>query len=76
MPPAVAQAMSIACALLLGAVAAVDAATSAYDVVVYDATSGGVMAAVAAGRHGSHTALVRTVFHTQAPSLHSQLATI
>jgi 2-polyprenyl-6-methoxyphenol hydroxylase-like FAD-dependent oxidoreductase len=32
--------------------------TSQYDVVVYDATSGGVMAAVAAGRHGSKTALL------------------
>jgi 2-polyprenyl-6-methoxyphenol hydroxylase-like FAD-dependent oxidoreductase len=29
-----------------------------YDVVVYDASSGGVMAAVAAGRHGAKTALL------------------
>lgn len=47
--------------LLLTATAAATAAVSAvaaYDVVVYDATSGGVMAAVAAGRHGAKTALL------------------
>ena len=47
---------TVACALLVGAVGAAVAET--YDVVVYDATSGGVMAAVAAGRHGSKTALL------------------
>ena len=45
--------------LLFGAVRAdMSADTSQFDVVVYDATSGGVMAAVAAGRHGSKTALL------------------
>ena len=45
--------------LLVGAVgAAVNGNTSRFDVVVYDASSGGVMAAVAAGRHGSKTALL------------------
>ena len=50
--------MVVACVhvLLVGAVGAAVADT--YDVVVYDATSGGVMAAVAAGRHGSKTALL------------------
>ena len=45
--------MAVACVLLVGA-----AVAETYDVVVYDATSGGVMAAVAAGRHGSKTALL------------------
>ena len=32
--------------------------TSVFDAIVYDATSGGVTAAVAAARHGLHTALL------------------
>ena len=45
-----------AAALLLSLPALASAAS--YDVVVYDASSGGVMAAVAASRHGAKTALL------------------
>eukprot|EP00040_Diaphanoeca_grandis_P016591 m.85814 g.85814 ORF g.85814 m.85814 type:complete len:696 (+) comp25901_c0_seq3:21-2108(+) len=44
--------------LILSAVPHIQGQASSYDVVVYDATSGGVIAAVAASRHGAKTALL------------------
>ena len=44
--------------LLRGAAALATPPAQDFDVIVYDATSGGVMAAVAAARHGAKTALL------------------
>jgi glycine/D-amino acid oxidase-like deaminating enzyme len=44
--------------LAVAAITAVVAATNTYDVVVYGANAGGVLAAVAAAQHGAKTALL------------------
>ena len=59
LPPAsTAPMLAVAAAMLLLQGFAGAAAAASYDVLVYDATSGGVIAAVAAGRHGAKTALL------------------
>ena len=47
--------------------AAVALASDTYDVVVYDASSGGVIAAVAAARHGASEYAVTRTFRARYP---------